>query len=138
MVKVPLRVLITDPKVAELPEMAERIDMLRKQGHEINVSNGQLLEYDFVCGPNCWFLNPNAMNLFVLAINNARKVANADQERTEQEAAKRRAKRPAKKRTGVAGRKPAAKGKAKPVRGSGAASETPNATADGSNSEGGS
>lgn len=126
MVKVPLRVLITDPKVAELPEMAERIDMLRKQGHEISVSNGQLLEYDFICGPNCWFLNPNAMNLFVLAINNARRVANADQERAEQESVKRSTARLAKKRAGTARRKPAAKGKAGKVRGPGQPSETGN------------
>ena len=127
MVKVPLRVLVTDPKLLERAEFNERVEMLRKQGHEIEVSNGQLMQYDFICGPNCWFLNANAMNLFVLAINNARKVANADQERAEQESVKRSTARAAKKSRKPAARKPAAKGKASQVRGSDAASEASHA-----------
>jgi hypothetical protein len=130
MVKVPLRVLVTDPKLAEQPEMAERIEMLRKQGHTIEVGNGQLMQYDFICGPNCWLANSATMNLFVLAVNNARRIANADQERTEQEATKRSAARASRKGTKATGRKRRPAKKAQAVRGPVTAGEASNDVAD--------
>jgi hypothetical protein len=96
--------------------MAERLELLRKQGHTVEI--GQLLHYDIVCGTNCWFVNIDTMNLFMLAINNARRIANADQERTEQEATKRRTAKSIRKGTKAAGRKPTATRKAKAARGS--------------------
>ena len=68
--------------------------------------NDEYRKYDFICGGNCWYLKPEIANLFTLAVTNARRIANADQERVESvklaKAAKRKPakprKSPAKKR----------------------------------------
>lgn len=80
---VPMRILITDSRIAEDPVVKEALDKLTKQGHEIQVDDSYR-QYDFICGGNCWYLKPELANLFMLAITNARRIANADQERINQ------------------------------------------------------
>lgn len=91
-IQIPLRILVTDPKLLENEEVSEQITILQKQGHEILVDQN-LLKYDFITGPNCWYLTPQVAKLFTLAVKNARRVANADQTRVEQQAAKKAATR---------------------------------------------
>jgi hypothetical protein len=79
--QVPLRILITDPAILEDPTLKAQIETLAAQGHTVSVDN-LMLQYDFITGPNCWFLRPEVAGLFSMAINNARKVANADKTRT--------------------------------------------------------
>lgn len=84
---VPLRILVTDPALLEAPELKDQIETLAAQGHSVTVEPS-LLSYDFICGPNCWFLRPEVAGLFSLALNNARKVANADKTRAKQQTTK--------------------------------------------------
>ena len=80
---VPMRFLITDSRIADNPVVKDELEKLTKQGHEI-VVNDEYRKYDFICGENCWYLKPELANLFLLAVMNARRVANADQERINQ------------------------------------------------------
>lgn len=82
-VTVPLRILITDTRIAEDPVVQEQLVKLRAQGHEITI-DATYHKYDFICGGNCWYLKPEVANLFTLAVTNARKIAHADQERVNQ------------------------------------------------------
>lgn len=82
-VVVPMRILITDSRIADDPVVKEALEKLTKQGHEIQVDDSYR-QYDFICGGNCWYLKPELANLFMLAITNARRIANADQERIDQ------------------------------------------------------
>ena len=101
-VVVPMRILITDSRIADDPVVKEALEKLTKQGHEIQV-NDSYREYDFICGGNCWYLKPELANLFMLAITNARKIAQADtvrqQEVKDKKIAKRNTKTPRKVRT---------------------------------------
>lgn len=81
-VVVPMKILITDTRIAEDPTVLEQLTKLTAQGHEIVVDDA-FRQYDFICGPNCWYLKPEVANLFTLAITNARRIANADTERAE-------------------------------------------------------
>ena len=103
-VVVPMKILITDTRIAEDPVVMEQLEKLRKQGHEILVDD-TYRQYDFICGGNCWYLKLEVANLFLLAITNARKIANADQERVDKvkltKAAKRKPKLVSKKSTGA-------------------------------------
>ena len=98
-VVVPMRILITDSRIAEDPVVKEALEKLTKQGHEIQVDDSYR-QYDFICGGNCWYLKPELANLFMLAITNARKVVNENQERVESvklaKAAKRKPTKPRK------------------------------------------
>lgn len=96
MVKVPLRVLVTDAKLLAHETFKLHIEALQKQGHEVVVDSGELLKFDFIAGPNCWYVNPNTFGLFKLAWENARKVANADTKRIDKQATKKAAARAAK------------------------------------------
>lgn len=101
-VVVPMKILITDTRIAEDPTVLEQLTKLTAQGHEI-VVNDAFRQYDFICGPNCWYLKPEVANLFTLAITNARKIAQADtirqQKAREKKIAKRNTKTPRKVRT---------------------------------------
>lgn len=101
-VVVPMRILITDSRIADDPVVKEALEKLTKQGHEVQVDDS-FKQYDFICGGNCWYLKPELANLFMLAITNARKIANADQERVESvkltKAAKRKPVKPRKSPT---------------------------------------
>jgi hypothetical protein len=83
MVQVPLRILITDSSLLDHPDIQPQIEKLKTAGHDIVVDDG-LKKYDFITGPNAWLLRPEVANLFTLAVTNARKIANADKERSEQ------------------------------------------------------
>jgi len=83
MTQVPLKVLITNSKLLEHPDIAEQLDKMQKAGHAITIDES-LSHYDFITGPNCWLLRPEVSGLFTLAVTNARRIANADQERLEQ------------------------------------------------------
>jgi len=82
-----LKILITDSKLFEHPDLAPQFDKLRAAGHEIVVDES-LTQYDFITGPNCWLLRPEVAGLFTLAVTNARRIANADQERAKQSTVK--------------------------------------------------
>src|SRR5690242_15381325 len=82
-VQVPLKILITDGSLLAQDVIKEQIDKLEKVGHTV-VIDETLKQFDFICGPNCWLLRPEVANLFTMAVTNARKVANADQERVDQ------------------------------------------------------
>lgn len=103
-VVVPMRILITDNRIADDPVVKEALEKLTKQGHEIQVDDSYR-QYDFICGGNCWYLKPEVANLFTLAVTNARRIANADQERVDKvkltKAAKRKPKPVSKKSTGA-------------------------------------
>ena len=103
-VVVPMKILITDTRIAEDPVVIEQLEKLRKQGHEILVDDAYQ-QYDFICGGNCWYLKPEVANLFTLAVTNARRIANADQERVDKvkltKAAKRKPKSASKKSKGT-------------------------------------
>lgn len=79
-VVVPMKILITDSRIAEDPVVKEALEKLAKQGHEVIVDD-VYRKYDFICGGNCWYLKAELANLFMLAITNARRIANADTER---------------------------------------------------------
>lgn len=81
-VVVPMRILITDTRIADDPTVLEQLVKLKAQGHEIVVDDA-FRQYDFICGPNCWYLKPEVANLFTMAVANARKIANANTERVE-------------------------------------------------------
>ena len=105
-VTVPMRILITDTRIADDPTVQLQLEKLKAQGHEITVDDS-FRQYDFICGGNCWYLKPEIANLFTLAVTNARRIANADQERVESVKLAKAAKRkPA---------KPRSKPKAQPV-----------------------
>jgi len=106
MTKVPLKILITSSKLLDHPEIKEQIEKLQKVGHEVTVDDS-LSFFDFITGPNCWLLRPEVAGLFTIAITNARKVANADQERVNQVTAAKARKKPARsaKPTGPRSRK---------------------------------
>ena len=70
----PIRICITSPVVTEWPELVPIIAKLVEQGHVIDV-NPTLEAYDFVIGPNAWYVAPDVAGLFELAIKNARVVA---------------------------------------------------------------
>jgi hypothetical protein len=82
-----LKILITDSKLFEHPDLAPQLDKLRAAGHEV-VIDDSLSSYDFITGPNCWLLRPEVAGLFTLAVTNARRIANADQERAKQSTVK--------------------------------------------------
>ena len=98
---VPMKILITDSRIADDPVVKEALEKLTKQGHEIQVDDSYR-QYDFICGGNCWYLKPELANLFMLAITNARKIAQADETRQqdakEKKIAKRNTKAPRKAR----------------------------------------
>jgi len=100
---IPLRILFTNKGLYEHPDMADQLAALRKQGHEVLFDPG-LDRYDFIVGPNCWFLRADVAGLFTLAVKNARRIANADTERVAQvtatKAAKTKPRRPRKVATG--------------------------------------
>jgi len=100
---IPLRILFTNKGLYEHPDMADQLAALRKQGHEI-LFDPSLDAYDFIVGPNCWFLRADVAGLFTLAVKNARRIANADTERVAQvtatKAAKTKPRRPRKVATG--------------------------------------
>jgi hypothetical protein len=79
---VPLKILITDSSLLDNEQLAEQVAKLEKAGHSIVVDDS-FKGYDFITGPNCWLLRPEVAGLFKLAIDNARKVANADQKRAD-------------------------------------------------------
>lgn len=81
-VTVPMKILITDSRIAEDPLVKQAVEALVKQGHEVIVDD-HYRTFDFICGGNCWYLKPSLANLFMLAITNARKVAHEDQERVQ-------------------------------------------------------
>lgn len=81
-VVVPMKILITDSRIADDPVVKEALEKLTKQGHEVIVDDGYR-QFDFICGGNCWYLKPELANLFMLAVTNARKIAQADTERVE-------------------------------------------------------
>ncbi len=81
---VPLKILITDSSLLADGTLAEQIAKLEKAGHSVTIDDS-LKQYDFVTGPNCWLLRPEVVNLFILAITNARKVkAHENKERMDQ------------------------------------------------------
>lgn len=91
-VVVPMKILITDSRIADDPVVKEALEKLTKQGHEIQVDDSYQ-QYDFICGGNCWYLKPELANLFMLAITNARKIAQADETRQQDAKDKKIAKR---------------------------------------------
>jgi hypothetical protein len=93
-VQVPLKILITDPTILDHPDIDGQVDKLIKAGHDVTV-DAALLQYDFICGPNCWLLRPEVAGLFTMAVTNARKVANADQKRADAHSAAKSSKKPA-------------------------------------------
>ena len=100
-ITVPMRILITDSRIADDPVVKDALEKLTKQGHEVRVDDGYQ-QYDFICGGNCWYLKPELANLFMLAITNARRVCHADTERVEaQRLAKTITRKPAKPRMGT-------------------------------------
>jgi hypothetical protein len=104
---VPLKILITDSSLLDNEQLVEQVAKLEKAGHSVTVDD-KFKEYDFITGPNCWLLRPEVAGLFKLAIDNARKVANADTQRAEQAKANRdgsrttsKVRKPAKRSTKV-------------------------------------
>lgn len=91
-VVVPMRLLITDTRIAEDPTVQVQLEKLKAQGHEITVDDSYR-QYDFICGGNCWYLKPEIANLFTLAVTNARKIAQADETRQQDAKEKKIAKR---------------------------------------------
>jgi hypothetical protein len=96
MTQVPLRILITDSKLLEIESIKEQLDKLQKAGHLVTIDES-LSTYDFITGPNCWLLRHEVAGLFTLALTNARKIANADQERVDAHHATQASKRAASK-----------------------------------------
>lgn len=93
---VPLKILITDSSLLAVESVKEQIDKLEKAGHSIIIDDS-LKQFDFITGPNCWLLRPEVAGLFTMAVTNARKIANADQERVEQVRLTKTRKAPAKR-----------------------------------------
>jgi len=81
-VTVPMKILITDTRLAEDPTILEQLTKLKAQGHEIVVDD-RYRQYDFICGANCWYLKPEVASLFTMAVTQMRKIAHADTERVE-------------------------------------------------------
>lgn len=105
MTQVPIKVLITNSKLLEHPDINEQLDKLTKAGHAVTIDDS-LAGFDFITGPNCWLLRPEVAGLFTLAVTNARKIANADKERVEQVSLAKASKRAAKGATKISKRKP--------------------------------
>jgi hypothetical protein len=93
---VPLKILLTDPAIADSPDIGDQIDKLTKAGHDVTI-DASMLQYDFIAGPNCWLLRPEVAGLFTMAVTNARKVANADQKRADAHSVAKASKKPAKR-----------------------------------------
>lgn len=70
----PVRILLTDSTLLQHPDAKPILDALLAQGHTID-TNDDLAQYHFVGGPNCWYMVPEVMGLFDLAVNQARKIA---------------------------------------------------------------
>ncbi len=96
MIQVPLKILITDASLLASDVVKEQVDKLEKAGHSVVIDEG-LKSFDFICGPNCWLLRPEVANLFILAVTNARKIANANQERINQVKLAKASKKPTKR-----------------------------------------
>lgn len=79
-ITIPLRILLTDPALAEHEDIKDQLERMRKQGHEI-VVDGSMKGWDFIAGPNCWLLRPEVAGLFDMAVKNSRRIVNADTER---------------------------------------------------------
>src|SRR3990167_11441014 len=70
-VQVPIRICITSSAMEQAlcagVESGPLIETMKRQGHEFVVDE-TLSQYDFICGPNCWYLIPEVAALFKLAV----------------------------------------------------------------------
>jgi hypothetical protein len=87
----PLNILLTDSTILEHPELKPTIDKMIAQGHVITADDS-LSKYHFIAGPNCWYLVKEVAHLFEMAVEQARKIANADKKGTVKSTAKKAAK----------------------------------------------
>ena len=87
----PLNVLLTDSTILEHPDLKPIIDKMKEQGHTITADDS-LSKYHFIAGPNCWYLVKEVAHLFEMAVEQARKIANADKKGTLKPATKKVAK----------------------------------------------
>lgn len=61
-----LRILLTDSMLLVHPDTAPIFTALKEGGHHVDVDDD--LDYDFVAGPNCWYLIPEVAALFRAAV----------------------------------------------------------------------
>jgi hypothetical protein len=92
----PLRILLTSTALLHHQDLAQVIAKMVEQGHVVDIKP-ELGEYNFIGGPNCWYLVPEVAALFGLAVDNARKLATI-----ERKAHPKPVKKPAKKKGGKA------------------------------------
>jgi hypothetical protein len=97
-----VRICVTDSMLLEHPDLKGVFDKLIHDGHVLDVKDE--LDYDFVAGPNCWYLIPEVAQLFKGAVEAAVRGNNADKARAVQSSVEGVAKGVAAKRNGT-GRK---------------------------------
>lgn len=63
-----MKILLTDSRMIQHPALAMLVSLLREEGHHVDCND---INYDFIAGPNAWYLIPEVINLFHSAVKTA-------------------------------------------------------------------
>lgn len=96
----PMRILLTDSRLTDHPDLKPLIDGLIEQGHIVD-TNDSLSNYHFIAGPNCWYCVPEVAGLFDLALKQGRKIAGIEKKALPKKEKVVKAKKPKKAKTPV-------------------------------------
>lgn len=80
-----MKILITDTALMTHPDFQEMFKAMVEAGHDLKFED---MAYDFIAGPNCWYLIPEVAQLFSAAIRTAERSHVANTKRAIQSTAK--------------------------------------------------